>query len=1240
MSDTALLLERLQDEQALRWHAGERPLVESYLEAHPELAGDAAGLLDLLNHELLLREERGEAPRLDEYLARFPPLAGPLREMFEVHAALEAEPSPAGPPTWPAPTLAAGTPDGDSPRGTPAVLGYEVLRELGRGGMGVVYRAWQAGLHRLVALKMVRAGPGPGPDELARFHTEAEAAARLEHPNIARLYEVGTHDGCPYFSLEYVAGGSLAAAVRGAPQPPRTAAALLAVLARAMHYAHQRGVVHRDLTPNNVLLSFSGDPEGSASDALPSGSPLNECVPKITDFGLAKLLVGGASHTQTGDVFGTPSYMAPEQAAGRGKDAGPATDVYALGAILYELLTGRPPFRGATPVDTLLQVMAGDPVAPRRLQPGVPRDLETVCLECLHEEPRQRYASALALADDLRRFLDGQPVRARPVGTWERGLKWARRRPAVAALLALSAAVLLVGLPLVSWQWYQTRLAWQAEHEQHQAADQAREAERRQLQEKEAALRGEADQRRRFQALSARLVRDEGLRACEEGDVGRGLLSLVRALELAPEEDEDLRRAVRTNLAAGEARVHPLRALLTHERAVLAVAWSLDGKTLATGGHDRKARVWDAATGECRHVLEHQDSVRCLALRADGRILLTGTARQGARLWDATNGEPIASEGLASEADVMAAAFSADGRRRLTGTRGGVVRLWDAATGQPLRQLEGPALAVRVVAFSPDGKTLLAAGEDPTACLWAATGDLLGRLKHDRPDRKIGDVAFSPDGKTVLTGSYDGTARVWDSATAGPHTAFDPETAAPRPVVLRHPGPIAAVAFSPDGKRVVIGGADQSARVWTLAGQPRGQPLRHDGAVASVVFSPDGKTVLSGGWDQAARSWDAATGEPLGALLPHLSEVTRVAFLADGRTVLTFSRDRSARLWEMTARPPEPLRHERWVTAVAFSPDGRTALTASSDTTVRSWDAVTRQERGEPLRHPHFVLTAAFAPDGRTIVTGCEDRRARLWDAATGKCLKDTLVHPDRVRAVAVSPDGKRLLTGCQNGQVTLWDMATGEPLPAVAKHHDKAVWAVAFSPDGDRFLTGSEDMTAQSWDAATCRPIGPPLIHLGTVRSVAYSRDGQTLLTGSEDRTARTWRAATGEALGEPLVHPSSVLAVAFGAGDRLLLTGCQDEKARLWDRASGHPVGLAFRHPRSVRAVAFRPDGRVVLTGCEDSKARFWPVPEPVTEEVGRVALRAQVLVGMELDAHGTVRALDAAAWARRRQQRDGKD
>jgi tetratricopeptide (TPR) repeat protein len=421
-------------DQRQRWLKGDRVRVENYLAEHPGLQADDEGLLDLIYNEIVLRQEHGDPPQLDEYLRQFGRLEEPLRLLFEVHQAIEQEPATrriepgdAGLESALAFRLAS------SVRALPAVAGYEVLDVLGEGGMGVVYKARHERLRRLVALKMLRAGPQASPRALARFQTEAEVVARLQHPNIVPIYEVGDHEGQPFFALEFIAGGTLTARVNGTPQPAREAADTVAVLARAIHYAHQRGVIHRDLKPANVLLTEDG-------------------VPRITDFGLAKYPEGPDGNTRTGDVLGTPSYMAPEQAAGKVQQIGPATDVYALGAILYELLTGRPPFKAESPTDTLLQVLRDAPVPPSRLRAQTPRDLETICLKCLEKEPARRYASAVELSEDLARFLGGRAIRARRSPWWEKAIKWARRRPAAAALLVVSIlAVLGLGL---GWEWH------------------------------------------------------------------------------------------------------------------------------------------------------------------------------------------------------------------------------------------------------------------------------------------------------------------------------------------------------------------------------------------------------------------------------------------------------------------------------------------------------------------------------------------------------------------------------------------------------------------------------------------------------------------------------------------------------------------------------------------------------------------------------------------------------------------
>jgi WD40 repeat protein len=1094
------------------------------------------------------------------------------------------------PPTLP-PAPPAGEPD-DTLVGLR--LGpYLIEQRLGSGGMGSVYRALRADAYRQqVALKVIRPGLDSA-EVLRRFHTERQALADLGHPHIARLLDGGTtDDGRPYLVMEYIDGEPLDRYCDRHRLGTRERVQLLLAVCAAVQHAHERGVVHRDLKPANVLVTADG-------------------APKVTDFGLAKRLEGSpadASPTQTGAVLGTPSYMAPEQAGGVTKQVGPAADVYALGAILYKLVTGRPPFRAATPLDTLLQVLSEEPVPPSRLHPKLARDLETICLKCLQKEPPKRYASALDLAEDLGRFLRGEPIQARPVGRVERLWRWCRRHPARAAAAVLAVVTLVAVATLAVGYAFTLRL--RSEQQQTRAA----------LQEAEG-------QRRRADQLSARLALERGLALGEQGEAARGMLWLSHSLEIAPAHDADLRRDIRANLAIWRHQVHPLRVVLPHRGWVRAVAFRPDGKVCLTGGFDKAARLWWTSTGEaCGKPLRHAAAVMAAAFRPDGKAVATGTEDGTVWLWETATGRPLGKP-MRHDDCVWTVAFSPDGRTLLTGSRDKTARLWDVATGRQVGQPLDHQGEVWAVAFGPDGKSVVTAGEGRAPRLWDRGGAGKSRVAPwGHSDFWVTALAFSPDGKTVLTGSGTGIARLWDVATGKP---LGPP--------LRHQRVVWAVGFSPDGKSFATAGTGGVARLWeTATGKPLGAPLRHRDDVAALAFSPDGRTVLTASADRTARLWEVSTGKSLTTPLPHDGYVHTAVYSPNGKLVLTASPDQTGRLWDAgTGRLLGELGH-RGITAGAFSPDGRIIVTTSSEGGYAAWlwEAATRRPVAGPLAHRALIRSVAFSPDGKMVLTGSRDKTARLWDAATGKLLH-TLPHRDDVWAVAFSPDGKMVLTGSQDATARLWSAATGQSLAPPLRHEGWVV-AVAFSPDGQTVLTGSAEGTARLWDAGTGK-LRHTLPHRGGVNSVAFSPDGQTVVTASsDDWTARLWSAATGQAVGQPMPHQGPVYMAAFSPDSQTVLTGSGDGTARLWAAATGKPVGAPLRHEGPVFTVAFSPNGQTVLTGSWN-KAQLWKPPAPVAGDVKRIVCWTQVITGLELDANTVARVLDAAAWQERRQRLD---
>jgi WD40 repeat protein len=752
--------------------------------------------------------------------------------------------------------------------------------------------------------------------------------------------------------MKFIDGGSLAERAGELAGDPRRAARLLAAAARAVHHAHQHGLLHRDLKPANILLDAQGEPH-------------------VTDFGLARRVEGDSRLTQTGAVVGTPSYMAPEQAAGR-RGLSTAVDVYGLGAILYALLTGRPPFRAATPLETLLQVMEGEAERPRVLNPKVSADLETICLKCLDKEPQKRYGSAEALAEDLERFLAGEPIQARPAGRLERAVKWARRRPAAAALLAVSvlAAAGLMGLVGL----FTTREIRQ--YEQWAQEDQ----ERTEFQ----ALRAE-------QAWHALQV-ERALRAWERHDVdgAENILDMARVGEvpLPKPRDSSLRRSW-------------LGALVPRAEVLSPDTQRILGSVLPQAAAVPFEATWEHrfVRGLCRRFPAHRRGPE----RLQPAILNPLLWRQEAL---ALNGHPEARPRVA---------FSPDGRRIVSSGSSlcgsSAIKVWDARTGKELLSLNE---ALAALGASTVGLLGSPSGQIP---LLAAPALLRGR----DPGRDITFSAFSSDGQRLIAVRRDGTVSVRGAASGEQTFSFQVRWG-PNPPGRGGAPPV----FDSDGRRLVVGSQDGMVRVWDVATGRQILSLgEHPGPITSVAFSPDGRRIASansaeesigpggGVTPREIRVWDAATGAQLLALregvIPFFSfplPVLSLAFSPDGR-----------RLAAEGARAT-----------------GQAALLGGmSRGDIKVWDAATGQELLSLKGHTVGVWSLRFSPDGQRIVAGCGEGTSRnkfgeikVWDAATGQEKLSLRADAASVHSVAFSPDGARLAGGCGDGTIKVWDAPIG----------------------------------------------------------------------------------------------------------------------------------------------------------------------------------------------------------------------
>jgi WD40 repeat protein/tRNA A-37 threonylcarbamoyl transferase component Bud32 len=1258
-------------EQDVRWQRGERVLVETLLQQQPALQADTEAVLHLVYNEVLLREARGERPRPEEYLVRFPHLATQIQEQFALHAALAPQPDPGEEDG----TLHAAcdltppfSPHGNAAAAPGLTLGdYELLEEIARGGMGVVYKARQRGAARIVALKVIRAGGLATREDVMRFRTEAEAIARLQHPHIVQIHEVGEYNGLPYFSLEFCAGGSLEKKLAEGPLVPHKAAALVEMLARAMQAAHDKGVIHRDLKPANVLLAEDG-------------------MPRITDFGLAKKLGGepGTSEahdktpgalTQTGSILGTPSYMAPEQAGGKSKELGPACDIYALGAVLYECLTGRPPFRAATPLDTLMQVLEMEPVPPTQLNTRVPLDLETICLKCLDKLPARRYGGAAGLSADLHRFLAGEPILARPVGRWERAVKWARRRPAVAVLLAAVALSLLAGIAV------STYFAIDAHDQAAASAANARRAE------DQAALA--AERQRQAQAERDRVAKvNEQLRLAQEKQrlaLNRSLMHLARlayetgditrVFELLDQQrpgpgESDLRcfewyvlqracHAARLTFLA-----HPvgsgtrLASPLDNGR----MCYSPDGQRLATAW-PYVVRIHDAETGK-ELVATHRAPTQAHVVAFDrtGKHLLAvnlyghqGFLLDKAGAQSLFPGITVLDLQLNRLVQQLAprnllAIGVITGRQRVVTfsseifNEKGKIEWWEISTGKNLssREVTGikPSLIAVRHAFLRDGSRLAVIEDNAIRLLDVANGQEV-RTFSLPAGTKAYAAAFSGDGTRLACISLDATLLVWNTQTG---QLLLHQTAGTQPQTVFFP----CLDISPDGRHVAVSW-EQSIKLFTLDTKTNKEVAvfrGHQAPILALVFRPDGQRLATMSADGRVAVWNVGPvpgrfqpgGQALRFQSPRVSpdgqclagvvnveskSEIRVVHIQTGKDVLVLKGPYGA------------------VSGMAFSGDG--SLLAFIDDglqgakepggQVEVWNV---RSGVKQMRFPvpaKLWAQLAFSKNGQRLALVADSMQpgllvTKVWDLPTGKeVLSIEAKGQDNWVPLALDADGKLLACAVagaapKTAEVRIWDVDHKQCVGTATV--PGGVGHLAISPDGKRLVVsavmlqaGSYTISTVLWDLTVFQPL-QALKGQSDINVLAFSPDGQRLATASQYGIVKVWDAHTGDEVLELMEHRGPIVddLVFTADGHRLLSAG----RGGWVSISDGTPLPPAVAlEAQAVSLVAERISVLVLKAAVIESIQADAGLPEPLRQAALDIAGRI----------HEDASQLNEAAW-----------